>query len=121
MADEPTSPSPSRDLQVGDYVGHYRLVELLAVGGMGMVFKAYEEALHRHVAVKILSPQLAADPALSQRFLAEARALANAARHPGGGGEQRGAGFRGAAFAVARLHLGDGRSPPADGEGPAER
>src|SRR5437899_2054955 len=81
MADEPTSQPPGREPQVGDFVGHYRLVELLAVGGMGMIFKPYSEARRRYVAVKNVSPQLAADPARSQRFLAEARALANL-NHP---------------------------------------
>lgn len=66
---------------VGSYLGHYRLVEKLDEGGMGAVFKAHEAALDRHVAVKVLSPQLAQDADFVNRFLREARAVA-ALNHP---------------------------------------
>jgi len=62
--------------QVGERLGHYQLTELLAVGGMGMVFRAYEEALDRQVAVKVLSPELAADEQFANQFISEARAAA---------------------------------------------
>lgn len=71
----------AREPQIGDQLGHYRLVELLAVGGMGVIFKAYDEPLGRHVAVKVLSPKLAADGEFAKRFLLEARAVANL-NHP---------------------------------------
>ncbi|WP_439622634.1 protein kinase domain-containing protein [Gemmata sp.] len=58
-------------------VGHYRVLHLLGAGGMGMVFAAEDLALRRHVAIKVVHPDLAAgDGGALQRFLREARALA---------------------------------------------
>ena len=68
-----TTPAPPK---VGDHLGHFQLAELLAVGGMGLVFRAYETTLDRHVAVKVLAPELAADIQYAQQFLHEARTLA---------------------------------------------
>ncbi|MCE9563432.1 MAG: protein kinase [Planctomycetes bacterium] len=57
-------------------VGHYRVLHLLGSGGMGMVFAAEDIALQRHVAIKVMHPELASDPSGGwQRFLREARAL----------------------------------------------
>ncbi|MFO0823626.1 MAG: protein kinase [Gemmataceae bacterium] len=57
-------------------VGHYRVLHLLGAGGMGMVFAAEDIALRRYVAIKVMHPDLAADPSSGlQRFLREARAL----------------------------------------------
>jgi len=70
-----------RILQAGDCLDHYRLDRLLAIGGMGLVFAAYDENLHRPVAVKAMAPQWAAEPLFANRFLAEARAAA-ALLHP---------------------------------------
>jgi len=53
--------------------GRYRLVERLAYGGMGEVWRASDEVLSREVAVKILRPELAEDEAFVRRFRAEAR------------------------------------------------
>ena len=78
----PDTPPPElRAPQVGDRLGPYRLLELLAVGGMGLVFKAYEGALDRCVAIKVLAPQVAREPGVAQQFLNEARAAAHL-RHP---------------------------------------
>ena len=57
-------------------LGGYRVVRLLGSGGMGFVFEAEELALHRRVALKVLKPDLAADPDHRERFLREARAAA---------------------------------------------
>lgn len=63
-------------------VGSYRVLHLLGSGGMGMVFAAEDLALRRHVAIKVMHPELAADPNGGwQRFLREARALAGV-KHP---------------------------------------
>ena len=60
----------------------YRIVAPLGAGGMATVYRAHDERLDREVALKVLSPNLAADPAVATRFEREARTLA-AAAHPG--------------------------------------
>lgn len=60
----------------------YRIVAPLGAGGMATVHRAVDERLEREVALKILLPNHAADPALAARFEREARAMATAA-HPG--------------------------------------
>ncbi|MEU8210862.1 serine/threonine-protein kinase, partial [Micromonospora sp. NPDC049044] len=68
---------------VGQVVGdRYRLVESIASGGMGDVWRAVDETLDRCVAVKMLQPRLVADAGFGERFRREARAMA-ALRHPG--------------------------------------
>jgi eukaryotic-like serine/threonine-protein kinase len=57
-------------------LGHYEIVDELGRGGMGVVYKGYEPALNRFVAIKELSPSLAHDPNLVERFLREARSMA---------------------------------------------
>jgi serine/threonine protein kinase len=61
---------------VGRRLGGYLVRSLLGVGGMGEVYRAYDEALGREVAIKVLSPQFTADPARRARFEREARMLA---------------------------------------------
>ncbi|MFC4022049.1 protein kinase [Micromonospora sp. GCM10011542] len=68
---------------VGQLVGdRYRLVERIASGGMGDVWRAVDETLDRCVAVKMLHPRLVTDAGFGERFRREARAMA-ALRHPG--------------------------------------
>lgn len=62
-------------------VGRYALVSLLGDGGMGTVYKAADQLLHRFVAIKLLHPQIAESDPLVQRFVREARAAA-AVHHP---------------------------------------
>ena len=62
-------------------VDRYRLQGLLAAGGMGAVYRAYDEGLHRPVALKQILPSRAADSRARQRFRREARACA-ALSHP---------------------------------------
>ena len=57
-------------------LGHYEVLALLGRGGMGLVFKAFDETLHRVVAIKVMAPALAASAAARQRFVREARAAA---------------------------------------------
>ena len=57
-------------------LGHYDIVTELGRGGMGVVYKGYEPALGRFVAIKVLSPAMAEDPVSVERFLREARAMA---------------------------------------------
>ena len=59
------------------HLGHYELVAELGRGGMGVVYKGYEPALARYVAIKELSSKLAGDAMLVERFLREARSMAS--------------------------------------------
>lgn len=68
-------------MRIGDNVGCFRLVRLLAQGGMGAVFEARNEQLGRRVAIKLLHASLACDPELNRRFLSEARVV-NLISHP---------------------------------------
>lgn len=62
-------------------LGNFRIVAKLGQGGMGDVYKAYDETLHRSVAIKVLPPELARDGDFVNRFRSEAIAVAKLA-HP---------------------------------------
>ena len=61
-------------------LGHYEILAVLGQGGFGVVFKAFDEKLHRQVAIKVMNPQMAATSPPRKRFLREARSAA-AIRH----------------------------------------
>ena len=89
---ERTTPGPGRPRPDGDEgldfldpsdkpgslgrLGHYEVLEVVGRGGMGVVLKAFDENLHRVVAIKVMAPQLAASATARQRFTREARAAA---------------------------------------------
>jgi hypothetical protein len=57
-------------------LGHYEVREVVGRGGMGVVLKAFDEQLHRVVAIKVMAPQLATSATARKRFVREARAQA---------------------------------------------
>lgn len=57
-------------------LGHYEILKVLGQGAFGLVFKAFDEKLHRHVAIKVMNPQLAMTSPPRKRFLREARSVA---------------------------------------------
>ena len=58
------------------HLGHYEILSELGRGGMGVVYRGYEPSLARYVAIKELSPSLAGEPQVVERFLREARSMA---------------------------------------------
>ena len=73
--------SVSADPRIGSEIAGYRIERQLGRGGMAVVYLAYHERLDRHVALKLLAPELAEDGGFRERFLRESR-LAASLDHP---------------------------------------
>lgn len=72
----PPEDSPAMQSLLGRTLKQYRVTSLLGRGGMGVVYRAHDEKLQRHVAIKLLAPDVIEDPERRKRFLLEARAAA---------------------------------------------
>ena len=66
---------------IGQVLGHCRITAMIGEGGMGIVYRAYDEVLHRDVAVKVVKKDARLDASASQNLLHEARASSSLA-HP---------------------------------------
>ena len=87
-ADDSATPVPLEEGRVLDFLepsdspgslgrlGPYEVSEVVGKGGMGVVFKAFDPALHRIVAIKVLAPYLAGNSQARKRFIREAQAIA---------------------------------------------
>ncbi len=68
---------PTDDPRMLGRIGNYEIIGLIGRGGMGVVFKAFDQSLNRNVAVKVLEPSLAHVGAARQRFAREAQTMAS--------------------------------------------
>ena len=76
-SDEPASQAPAWPPRPGGRISHYRIVDKIGEGGMGVVYKAEDTKLLRSVALKFLSPNLLGDEEVKARFIREAQAAAS--------------------------------------------
>src|SRR6059036_1816115 len=67
---------------IGRTLSHYKILEKVAEGGMGVLYRALDTHLDRPVAIKVLRPEAVGDPEWKRRFVLEAKA-ASALNHPG--------------------------------------
>ena len=81
QAIESTRCVPSHEQTVPAYLGRYRVEEQIGSGAFGNVYRAFDDQLHRFVAIKVPHGSRLADPIAKEMFLKEARSLA-ALRHP---------------------------------------
>lgn len=80
-ADSAATGAGESEIPIGHRVSHYDVLDRVASGGMGVIYRARDRRLGRHVALKFLSPHRTADAAAGARLIAEARA-ASALDHP---------------------------------------
>ena len=66
---------------IGKTISHYKIIDKIGEGGMGVVYKAQDNKLDRFVAIKFLPPHLASSDESKKRFMQEAKAVASL-NHP---------------------------------------
>jgi serine/threonine protein kinase len=64
-------------MMIGTTLGHYRIVDKIGEGGMGVVYRAHDERLDRDIAIKVLPEEVAANPERLACFEREAKLLAS--------------------------------------------
>src|ERR1700688_2675056 len=96
---------------IGQVLGHYRILEKLGAGGMGIVYRAHDEQLDRDVALKILAPRAVTDESSRRRFRKEALGLAKL-NHPNIGMIHEFGTENGIDFLVMELVAGENTSQP---------
>ena len=57
------------------YIGKYKILQIIGMGGMGVIYKALQESLNRIVALKVLPPQFCSNEEVAHRFEIEAKAI----------------------------------------------
>ena len=67
----------SSESMIGQTISRYRVIEQIGQGGMGVVYRAEDLRLGRHVAIKLIAPELTRDPLARSRFLQEARTISS--------------------------------------------
>jgi eukaryotic-like serine/threonine-protein kinase len=67
--------SPQDAPYLPEYIGKYKILQIVGMGGMGVIYKAVQEPLNRIVALKVLPPQMSGNEEMSQRFEIEAKAI----------------------------------------------
>ena len=91
---------------IGESISHYKIIEKLGSGGMGIVYRALDENLGREVAIKVLHREVMHDPDRLSRFESEARAIAQLA-HPNILAIHDFGNISGVAFAITELLEGE--------------
>jgi serine/threonine protein kinase len=71
----------AEELNIGDRLGDFEVLEIAGAGGMGVVYKARQKSLERDVALKVIKDEIASEPEFRERFLREAK-LAASVDHP---------------------------------------
>ena len=69
MSSDPSTQGTGRNIRIGKY----EILSHIASGGMGAVYRAFETENSREVALKVMTPEMAAKPAMLERFRREAR------------------------------------------------
>lgn len=82
QTESPRAPKATDSLPLGSRLGTFTLESLICAGGMGAVYRAYDESMKRTVALKVLHPSFAFSPTTQQRFAREAW-IAGQLEHPG--------------------------------------